>query len=105
MVSTTVRKGPKVGGGGMNGDRVAIGGVSNESSVIMGNTNSPPRTERKGEETEEESRLVTLEGGTRPSDTRQLKPRVISSQTPPSLASSFPLLPSQHIEREKKIKV
>lgn len=47
-----VRKGPKVGGGGMNGDRVAIGGVSRESSVIMGNTNSPPRTERKGEETE-----------------------------------------------------
>lgn len=62
MVSTTVRKGPKVGGGGTNGDRVAIGGVSSESSVIMGNTNSPPRTERKGGETEGETVLVTLVG-------------------------------------------
>lgn len=47
----------------MNGDRVAIGGVSSESSVIMGNTNSPPRTERKGGEKEGgKSRLVTIAG-------------------------------------------
>ena len=40
-----------MGGGGTKGDRVATGGGSKESSVIMGNINSPPRTRERREKT------------------------------------------------------
>lgn len=43
-----------MGGGGTKGDRVAMGGVSKESSVIMGNINSPPVNKTKNRENSKE---------------------------------------------------